>query len=272
MVWVDRHVRRIPSVICFERMTTLGFVCLTGVFLFTAFISVVTGGTSLVTVPVMMQLGINPHVAVATNMLTLIFLSLGGTVPFLKGQLIPRKRLLALIGLTLIGSVLGALLLVVVSAKAIRIVVALAMVVVVVFFLTKGNAGVSPVAVKPVRISEIAGYGLTFILGVYGGFFSGGYVALLTAALVACFGMTFLEAVGMTKILNLFSSLVATAVFAVRGQIDWKLGLILGAVSFAGAAAGAALARNLSDHILRRIFLVAVLALAAKTLLYDLSW
>ncbi len=60
--------------------------------------------------------------------------------------------------------------------------------------------------------------------------------------------------------------------FAVRGLIDWKLGLILSAVSFAGAAAGAALARNLSNHTLRRIFLVAVLALAAKTLLYDVRW
>ena len=59
-------------------MSTLGFVCLVGVFRFTAFISVVTGGTSLITVPAMMQLGIEPHVAVATNMLSLIFLSLGG--------------------------------------------------------------------------------------------------------------------------------------------------------------------------------------------------
>ena len=39
--------------------------------------------------PVMMELGIDPRVAVATNMLTLIFLNLGGNVPFLKSQLIP---------------------------------------------------------------------------------------------------------------------------------------------------------------------------------------
>jgi uncharacterized protein len=253
-------------------MTVLNFICLIGVFIFTAFISVVTGGTSLITVPVMMQLGIDPHVAVATNMLTLVFLSLGGTVPFLKGRLIPRKRLPVLIGLTLIGSILGALLMLVVPAKAIPIVVALAMIVVAVFSLIKGNAGISPVAVRPAGISEAAGYGLTFILGVYGGFFSGGYVALLTAALVAFFGITFIEAVAVTKVLNLFSSLVATAVFAVRGLIDWKLGLILGAVSFAGAAAGAGLARNLSNHALRRVFLGAVLALAAKTLLYDVRW
>jgi uncharacterized protein len=113
---------------------------------------------------------------------------------------------------------------------------------------------------------------LTFVLGIYGGFFSGGYVAMLMAVLVALFGMTFIEAVATTKVLNLFSSLVATAVFGMRGLVDWKLGLLLGVVSFAGAAGGAALPRDLSNNILRRIFLVTVIALAAKTLAYDVCW
>jgi uncharacterized protein len=92
-------------------VATFGWICLGTVFFFTAGISVVTGGTSLITVPVMMQLGIDPHVAVATNMLALIFLSLGGTVPFLKGKALPRRRLPALVGLPLAGSTLGAFLL-----------------------------------------------------------------------------------------------------------------------------------------------------------------
>jgi uncharacterized protein len=219
-----------------------------------------------------MQLGIEPQVAVATNMLTLVLLSLGGTAPFLKVRLIGRRRLRALIGLTVLGSVCGAVLLLVVPPNAIPLVVALAMLVVAVFSLARRNAGVSSVTSQPARSWEIAGYGLTFVLGVYGGFFSGGYVALLTAACVACFGMTFVEAVAVTKVLNLFSSLVATGVFAVRGLIDWKLGLTLGAAAFGGAAAGAAVARNLDNQLLRRIFLAAVLALAVKTLLFDVRW
>jgi uncharacterized membrane protein YfcA len=54
--------------------------------------------------------------------------------------------------------------------------------------------------------------------------------------------------------------------------IDWKVGLVLGLVSFAGAIVGAAFARNLSNTILRRIFLVAVIALAGKRLAYDFRW
>ena len=132
--------------------------------------------------------------------------------------------------------------LLVIPARAIPIVIASATLLVAVFSLTKHNAGVSLIVVEPDRISDVAGYVLTFVLGVYGGFFSG-YVALLTAVFVAFFGMTFLEAVAVTKVLNLFSSLIATAVFAVRWLIDWKLGL-LGVASCVGAAAGAASGEN----------------------------
>ena len=45
------------------------------VFFFTSVISVVTGSTSLITVPVMIALGIEAHVAVATNMLALTFMA-----------------------------------------------------------------------------------------------------------------------------------------------------------------------------------------------------
>jgi uncharacterized membrane protein YfcA len=253
-------------------MTPTVLTCLAVVFFLTSIISVITGGTSLITVPVMMQLGIDPHVSVATNMLALIFLSLGGSLPFLKSQSFPRKRLPALIGLTLVASTLGAMLLLVVPTKAMPLVIATAMLVVAVFSLMNRDAGISQSIDGPSRRLEAAGYFATFVFGIYGGFFSGGYVILLTAAYVAFFHMTFVEAVAVTKVLNFFSSSVAAAVFAGQGLIDWNLGLILSMAAFAGGLIGAALAQRTSNRWLRRIFLTAVIALAAKTLLYDVMW
>jgi uncharacterized membrane protein YfcA len=253
-------------------MKTAAVVCLIAVFFLTAVISVVTGGTSLITVPVMMQLGIDPHASVATNMLALIFLSLGGTLPFLKSRSFPRKRLPALIGLTLVASTLGAFLLLVVPSKAMPLVIATAMIGVAVFSLMKPEAGLSPATDEPSRRSEAAGYVATFVLGIYGGFFSGGYVILLTAAYVALFRMSFVEAVAVTKVLNFFSSLVAAAVYAGQGLIDWNLGVILSAAAFAGGLVGAVLAQRISNVWLRRVFLAAVVALAVKALLYDVVW
>jgi uncharacterized membrane protein YfcA len=99
-------------------------------------------------------------------------------------------------------------------------------------------------------------------LAIYEGFFSGGYVTMLTAAFVLLFGMTFLQAVATTKVINIFSSGVATLVFVWRGVVDLKLGIVLGAFMFLGALLGARIALFLSAVWLRRIFLAAVLGLA----------
>ena len=246
---------------------TLGTLMI--VFFLTAVISVVTGGTSLITVPVMMLCGIEPHMAVATNMLALVFLSLGGTVPFIKSRALRGGRLPWLVALTLVGSALGAMLLVVVPTRTMPQVVSVAMIVVAVFSLANRNAGLSEGADGRARLRTILGYLSTLALGIYGGFFSGGYVSLLTAAYVAFFRMTFIEAVAVTKLLNAASSLVATAVFAREGLIDWKLGVALGVVSFAGGGLGAGLATRLSNVWLRRVFISAVFLLALVTLF---SW
>jgi uncharacterized membrane protein YfcA len=78
--------------------------------------------------------------------------------------------------------------------------------------------------------------------------------------------MTFTEAVASTKVINIFSSLIATAVFMWQGLVDYKLGIILSVTMFVGAYAGAHYASKMNDVWLRRIFLAAVLLLALKTL------
>ena len=130
-------------------MSALSLICLIVVFFFTAVISVVTGGTSLITVPVMMQFGINPLVSVATNMLALVFLSFGGSLPFLKSRVLPRERLPALISLTMLASALGAFLLQFVPSRAMPLVIATAMICIAVFALLKPRAGLSAAGGAP---------------------------------------------------------------------------------------------------------------------------
>lgn len=248
-------------------LTITQLIILILVFFFTSIISVVTGGTSLITVPAMFQFGIEPRAALATNMFALTFMSVGGTLPFLGKRTIDRHRLPFLIALTLLGSILSALLVLIVPQKGMPLIISISMMVVVVFSVANRNAGVIPAEGAPSRAAEIAGYAATFMLGVYGGFFSGGYVTLLTAAYVALFRMTFVKAVSITKIINIFSSLVATFVFISRGLVDYRLGIILSITMFIGAMVGARVALQMNNLWLRRIFLASVIALALKTLL-----
>jgi uncharacterized membrane protein YfcA len=52
-------------------------VLLIVVFFLTSAICVITGSTSLITVPVLLDFGMEPRAALATNMFALTFLSLG---------------------------------------------------------------------------------------------------------------------------------------------------------------------------------------------------
>jgi hypothetical protein len=54
-----------------------------------------------------------------------------------------------------------------------------------------------------------------------------------------------------------------------HGLVDYRLGMLLGAVMFVGALIGGHITVTLSNLWLRRVFLAAVIALALKTLLYD---
>jgi uncharacterized protein len=239
---------------------------LIAVFFLTSVFSVVTGSTSLITVPVMISLGVEPHIAVATNMLALTFMSLGGSMPFMRRGAIQRTYLLPSIALTIAGSALGALLLLAIPVRTLRLTVAVAMIAITIFTIWKKDLGLSTAETRASRGAVIAGFVVTFLLAVYGGFFSGGYVTMLTAAFVVLFGMTFLQAVATTKVINVFSSAVATGVFLWRGIVDVRLGIILGVVMFFGALLGGRIALKLSAVWLRRIFIVAVFGLAVKML------
>jgi uncharacterized protein len=239
-------------------------ILLVFVFFFTALVSVVTGSTSIITVPVMIEVGIEPHVAVATNMLALVFLSVGGTLSFKRKGIIDRRILPLSVVLTTVGSGIGAFLLLDISTRALQLTIAIAMVVVAALSLFRTDSHAAQHASSCRMVAT--GYALTFILSVYGGLFSGGYVTLLTAVLVLFFGLSFLESVATTKVINLFSSLVATLVFVRRGVIDYKLGVILGVVMFVGAVLGGRVAVRMPAVWLRRVFVIAVIALAANVL------
>lgn len=246
-------------------MSTTELLILVALFFLTTVVGVVTGSNSLITVPVMFQFGIDEKVAVATNMFGLTFMAVGATIPFLRQGRIDVRRVSPMLALTVIGSAIGAALVGLITNQGIKLIVSVAMIAVSAFTLfRKNNSNGEQHAASP--SSFVSGYFLVFLLAIYGGLYSGGYVTILTATVVAFFGMSFSEAVASTKLINVFSSFVATIVFAWQGLIDYKLGIILAVTMFIGAYVGAHYATKLNEVWLRRIFLSTIFLLALKTL------
>ena len=247
-------------------MSLLSIGILIMVFFLTSILSVVTGSTSLITVPAMLQLGIESRVALATNMFALTFMSLGATLPYLGKGKLNWDRLPLLILLTLVGSVIGALLIMIIPAQTVPQIISVAMIAVTLFSIAHPNLGIGETAGIPTRWMVYTAYFATFVLGIYGGLFSGGYVTMLTAIYVGLFRLSFIEAIATTKLINIFSSLIATIIFASQGLVDYPLAIILAIAMFIGGQVGSRIALRLGNFWVRRIFFTTVGILALKTL------
>lgn len=247
-------------------MPLTSLIALVALFFVTTVIGVVTGSNSLITVPAMFQFGIDEKVAVATNMFGLTFMAVGASIPFVRQGAVDFKQIRPLIILTIVSSAIGAALVGLITNESIKLIVSIAMIAVAVFIFIKPQSGVKPGGAGSRRAALIT-FVLTFLLGVYGGLYSGGYVTILTTVLVAFFGMTFTQSIAATKVINVFSSLVATIVFMWQGLVDYKLGAILAVTMFAGAYVGAHYVTKMNDVWLKRIFLATVFILAIKTII-----
>lgn len=257
-------------------MTIAELIGLIILYFVTSVVGVVTGSNSLLTVPAMFQFEMDEKVAIATNMFGLTFMAVGGTIPFLRQGKIEPKRLSPLIIVTLIGSALGALLVGYITNGALKLIVSIAMFVVVAFTILKPErrtaADDAEIAEPPRRSlwNYPIGIAITFLLAIYGGLYSGGYVTVLTASFIAFLGMNYAESVGSTKLVNVFSSGIATLVFMWQRLVDYRLGAVLAVTMFVGAYVGAHYATKMNEVWLKRIFLSSVVLLAIKTL-YDFA-
>ena len=76
--------------------------------------------------------------------------------------------------------------------------------------------------------------------------------------------MPLMRTVGTTKLVNLVSCAVASAVFINARLIDYRVAVPASLASFVGGWAGAQLAIQRGEKFVRALFLVTVLAMALK--------
>ncbi len=104
---------------------------------------------------------------------------------------------------------------------------------------------------------------LGFAAGNLAGFFGVGGGILFVPTLVAL-GLSQLDAEA-TSLLAILPT-VAAGTWRQRhyGNVQWRAALVLGRASIAGATAGVQIATSLSEDVLRRLFAVLLLAVAAQ--------
>lgn len=243
---------------------------LTAVMVVTGAIGAITGGNSLINVPLMIMVGMSPREAVATNMFAVLFMTISATARFARDKLISGRLVLPLCVLTAISSALGAELAVKLPEPVVKTIVGVSMALLVAFMAAKPQATARATSIPPPAAA--LGFALASLLGVYGGLFSGGYTTLMTFVGVACFGLRMLESVALMKPVNLVSCAAASIVFFSANLIDWRVGVPLALANLIGGYLGAHLAVRASQRVVRGFFLATVACLALKLLAYDVIY
>ena len=109
----------------------------------------------------------------------------------------------------------------------------------------------------------VAAVSLGFAAGVLAGFFGVGGGILFVPTLVAL-GLSQLDAEATSLLAILPTVLAGTWRQRRYGNVHWRTALLVGLASIAGAAGGVQIATSLPEDVLRRLFAVLLLGVAAQ--------
>lgn len=226
---------------------------------FAGFSNTVVGGGSFFSLPVLLLLGLDAKTAVATNRFCIIFLTAVGTGSFYRKNKLNLKRALLLSVFAGAGSVIGAHLVVDIDENLLKKIVLWLLVILFIRFIFSGQGGIhSNSAPREVRCNTITMTLLVFLLGIYGGFFGAAVSVFFIAALTMSGRMPLIEAIATNQVLVFVLSVTASAVFLIKGLIDFTASIPLALGMSAGTFIAARIVSSLSVRNLRIVFNLAL--------------
>lgn len=232
---------------------------------FAGFVDSIAGGGGLISLSAYLAAGLPPHLAVGTNKFS-AFIGTGLAAAYFvkKGHVLWSSALYSLTG-ALIGSAIGAKLVLMVDETSLSWILLVAIPLIAVVVLWKKDLGSTPRDLPP-RRAAVASLAIGLAVGLYDGFIGPGTGTLLILAFTLILGQSLLLACGNTKIVNFASNLAAVAIFIRSGDIDYGVGIPCALCAIAGNLVGARLTVRNGAKIVRPMMLFVVTLLLAKVL------
>lgn len=232
--------------------------------LIAGFIGTNTGGSSLVTIPVLLSLGISPQSAVATARFSTVGTMVAGLTQFHKAGKVDYQLALPTCFFAVAGSLTGAqLLLIVPTALLQQCIGVLTLVFTLLSFIKKNQ---EPEKALSVQIKAV-GYSLFFFTGLVGGFF-GGQALLATYVFVLVFNKTLSESIGTRKITGLAIAIPALLFYGFHDIIEWQLAFFLIGGTLLGSYFGARYALKKGDVWLKYLLTIVSSAFSVKLIFF----
>jgi hypothetical protein len=219
------------------------------------FINAVAGGGTLITFPVLTAVGLPAIIANVTNTVALCPGYLGATIAQRSDLLSQKKRLLLLIPVSVIGGIVGGILLLNSGEKLFRdlvpFLILLASLLLAIGEPLKKWLNLRNKNGVPSDSLNFWAHLLVGLAAIYGGYFGAG----LSVIVLAVLGLLLHDS--LTKLNALkqaiaFSVNIAAAIFFVfSGKVDWKSAAVMAVCALIGGTIGGKLASKISPNVLR---------------------
>jgi len=246
---------------------TLGVYCVLGCVGFAAgFVDSIAGGGGIITIPVLLAMGLDPHTALGTNKLQACFGSVTASVHYCRSELADIRKTAAGIGFTAVGAAAGTMTIQLIDAAFLRQALPILLLLIFFYFLFSPRLGRldSHPVVHPFLFYLAAGLGI----GFYDGFFGPGTGSFWTVAFVVFMGVNLKKATAHTKIMNATSNLVSLAAFLIGGKVLLIPGVVMGCGQLLGATLGAHMVIRKGTTFVR-VFFLCVVAVTIAKLIYS---
>lgn len=224
-------------------------------------INSVAGGGSLISFPSLVAFGMPAILANATNTAAMWPGALSSAVAYSRDTRPDRKLLLTLFLPSLVGGLLGAIVLVITPPELFDRVVPFLVLFATLLFasrdlldrLIKRGAAEEHVS----TLGRVWGFLFQLFVATYGGYFGAG-IGILMLGSLSVMGLRDIHRMnGLKTVLATLINVIAFVYFALRGLVVWNIAIVMALGAILGGFGGARLAKRVDQRVLR-FFVIAV--------------
>ncbi|WP_298939951.1 TSUP family transporter [uncultured Psychromonas sp.] len=227
------------------------------------FIDAVVGGGGMLTVPTLLSVGLPPHLTLGTNKLSASFASGTAAFTYFRKKLFDPQFWKHCFYSTFIGALCGTILVNYISTEFLNKFLPLVILAAAIYTLFSRVKEIDndtlPEQTHLLKIKQrIQGV----ILGFYDGISGPGTGAFWVISNMRLYRLNILLSSGIAKAMNFTSNFVSLLTFIYFGQVNWLIGLTMGACLMLGAFIGAHSAIYFGAKFIRPLFIIIVLIMA----------
>jgi uncharacterized membrane protein YfcA len=225
-------------------------------------INAVAGGGTFLTFPALLIAGIAPIAANATSTAAVCPGALASAVAYRKDVAgLGRRFLLALVVISLVGGLIGAMLLLWTPETTFARLIPWLLLGATLLF--AGGRYVANAVRSRVHVSQTAILIGQFFIAIYGGYFGGG-IGILMLGMMTVAGYTDVNQMnGIKTLLSGCLNAIAVVTFAIAHEIVWAPAALMAVAAIVGGYAGGAIARRVEPSRVRALVIVIGVAMTA---------